>query len=331
MSLICFTKGNLTEQSRSEQHQKKARVYNHKHSFYRKTRCTSVAQEECSALPAGVFNVNEDSDDDEAYGGEQKEIAKEMDELRAAQQWVNQPGWDMATEGWAFSPNANTERDLRLDWSDVKKKLAQGAEADVASTGAKPIREDVERDYALDDLDPTQRAFADRIMLWVRELAEAYNEVQATGQKRRLPKLRTCLGDSAGAGKSRTLKTVVQHARLYFQEQGVGASIELTAYTGVAAFNIGFGAKSACSSFQIFPNAAWKSELEGDAFRLLEEQWGHVVLLIIDEISFFCRAFFARIHYRLKQAKRRFFNEASLDPNRFTFGDVSMILVGDFG
>ena len=123
----------------------------------------------------------------------------------------------------------------------------------------------------------------------------------------------------------------MQHARLYFQEQAVAATIELTAYTGVAAFNLGFGARTSCSGFQVFPNAAWKTELEGDAFRRLEQQWGHVALLFIDEISFIGRAFFARVHYRLQQAKRRFFSEAGLDPNNFTFGDISMILVGDFG
>ena len=51
---------------------------------------------------------------------------------------------------------------------------------------------------------------------------------------------------------------VVQHLRLLFQRAGVAATVELTAYTGVAAFNIGFGAKTACSSFRVFPNAAWK-------------------------------------------------------------------------
>ena len=111
----------------------------------------------------------------------------------------------------------------------------------------------------------------------------------------------------------------------------MSATIELTAYTGVAAFNIGFGAKTACSSFSIFPNAAWKNELEGERCRRLEQQWGSVVLLIVDEVSFIGRAFFARMHFRLQQAKRRFFSEAGLDPHDFTFGNLSIILVGDLG
>ena len=97
--------------------------YNEKHNFYKHTQCTSVAQEECSALPAGVFNVNEDSEDDEAYCGEQKEIATEMDEFRAAKHWINQKGWNMAAEGRATSTKRGTEIDSRLDWSGVKKSL----------------------------------------------------------------------------------------------------------------------------------------------------------------------------------------------------------------
>ena len=37
------------------------------------------------------------------------------------------------------------------------------------------------------------------------------------------------------------------------------------------------------------------------------------------------------MHLRLQQAKRRFFSEAALDPRDYTFGNISMILVGDFG
>ena len=122
----------------------------------------------------------------------------------------------------------------------------------------------------------------------------------------------------------------MQHVRLLFQLEQVDARIELTAYTGVAAFNIGFGAKTACSAFQIFPRAAWKSELGGDALRRLEA-WSNVVLLIIDEVSFIGRAFFWKIHCRLQQGRRQYFSECALDPTNHIFGDISVLLVGDFG
>ena len=85
--------------------------------------------------------------------------------------------------------------------------------------------------------------------------------------------LRCYLGGSAGSGKSTTLRTVLQHLRLLFQNERVQAAVELTTYTGVAAFNIGFGAKTACSAFRIFPNDTFKKELKGEQCRALEKHW----------------------------------------------------------
>ena len=102
--------------------------------------------------------------------------------------------------------------------------------------------------------------------------------------------------------------------------------MELTAYTGIAALNIGFGAKTACSAFRIFPNAAFKKGLKGDQFRALEKQWENAVLLIVDETSFIGRAFFHRMHCRLQQARRGFFAERGMVPEKFHFGDISVFL-----
>ena len=75
-----------------------------KHDFYKQTRCTSTAQEEQSALPVGVINRHEDSSEDKDCYGEGKEMANEAQELRAAAHWINQSGWDTASEGRAVSP-----------------------------------------------------------------------------------------------------------------------------------------------------------------------------------------------------------------------------------
>ena len=56
-----------------------------------------------------------------------------------------------------------------------------------------------------------------------------------------------------------------------------------------------------------------------------------MVLLIIDEISFIGTALFAKMHLRTQQAKRGYFSERGIDPNKSSFGDLSMLLVGDFG
>ena len=323
--------GNVAELNRREEQSKRAKVHNQKHNVYKNTRCTSTAQEEQSALPAGVMNVHEDSDDDEAYLGEQKEIAMELQELHVAKHWINTEGWDAAGEGYAKSKSSDAVIDLRLEWTIVKQSLAKGAGSDTGARTAPITADAVMQEWPLSSLDPTQRVFADRCLAWVDELIATYKGIEDTGVMCLPPKLQTWLCGSAGSGKSTTLKTVVQHARLRFQQENVPATIALTAYTGVAAFNIGFGARTSCSAFQIFPNAVWKSELVGEACRKLEQQWADVVLLIVDEVSFIGRAFFAKMHFRMQQAKRRLFAEAGLDPNEYVFGAISVILVGDFG
>ena len=143
--------------------------------------------------------------------------------------------------------------------------------------------------------------------------------------------MRIFLGGSAGSGKSTTLKTCVQHIRILFEKNQLAATVQLTAYTGVAAFNIGFGARTVCSAFQIFPNAQWKPEIDGVALRKLEDTWENVALLIIDEISFIGRALFTKMHFRTQQGRRAYFRDTKVPPGKQIFGDISMILVGDFG
>ncbi len=53
--------------------------------------------------------------------------------------------------------------------------------------------------------------------------------------------LRPWLGGTAGSGTSATLKAIVQHLRLLFQDDDVAGTVEPTAYTGVAASDIGLG------------------------------------------------------------------------------------------
>ena len=65
--------------------------------------------------------------------------------------------------------------------------------------------------------------------------------------------------------------------------------------------------------------------------RRLELAWQNVILLIVDEVSFIGRSFFAKTHFRLQQARRGHFSEATKDPNYSLFGDISVLLVGDLG
>ena len=88
----------------------------------------------------------------------------------------------------------------------MKRKLAGGAGTDFEAAPARLVRDSVEREYPLEDLDPTQRAFTSRFLGWVRDVAEVYHDVRDSGKRRSVPKLRSWLGGSAGSGKSTTLK-----------------------------------------------------------------------------------------------------------------------------
>ena len=322
--------GHIDELPKCSLAEKKSSTCNSHRNYYRNTRCTDIAQEESSANPGGVLNVHEDSDEDEAFTSEQKEIEQEMDALRGVHKWMNPDGWDLNAEGKGDLHGDGSRSDLRRDWGQVKKLLDNGAEAEVDGKSWIPTREEVERDYDLARLDPTQRAFVDYVLSWVQDLISAKKKMAKTKKTLRMPKIRAWLGGSAGSGKSTTVRTAVQHARLLFHEAGVAATVELTAYTGVAAFNIGFGAKTTCSAFQVSGNTKLKP-LQGEHQIKLERDWTTAVLLIVDETSFIGQALFHQMHCRLQQAKRRSLDALNLNVDTCTFGDMSMILVGDFG
>ena len=128
--------GNVAETSRQEEVTRMLKVFNRRHGFYKKTWVTSLAQETARVHPgAGAMNVYEDSSDQDAYMGEQREIQREMEELRRVKDWINLDGCDAAAEARAVSSATGQELDLRLDWGEVRKKLASGAGSEVSAVG----------------------------------------------------------------------------------------------------------------------------------------------------------------------------------------------------
>ena len=79
-------------------------------------------------------------------------------------------GWDASGEGFARSPKTGKEINLRLDWTAVSQALGKGGGADVEDASALLDPEQVHKDFPLHRLDPVQRAFADRVLAWAREL-----------------------------------------------------------------------------------------------------------------------------------------------------------------
>ena len=170
--------GNMEEVGRQEQQSKKAKLFMRKHDVYRNTKITSVAQEEQTALAAGVLNHYEDSDDDDAYTGEGQELTREMDELRVAKSWINQDGWNLAEEGRADCEATGRSIDLRLDWGEVRSKLAKGAGGENGDAAVTYASASISLDeFPLEQLDPTQRVFANRVLDWAKNLADTYDAV----------------------------------------------------------------------------------------------------------------------------------------------------------
>ena len=162
----------------------------------------------------GVMNICNDSDEDEEYFGDQKEVQAEMDELNAAASWVNPKHWDAAQEAYARNRN-DKDVDLRypkdfhgnsMSWDAVQKALAGDIQDDAQKSSTTTSDQKI---YILEDLDPTQRAFADRVLKWGAELCNRYQSMETDGKPRDVPLLRTWLCGSAGSGKSTTLKAIV--------------------------------------------------------------------------------------------------------------------------
>ena len=84
-----------------------------------------MAQEEQSALPAGVINTSEDSDDDGTYLGDREEVGKMREELQAGQHLTKQRGWDVAGDAHVVSKSTGEVIDLHLDWGAGREKTAE--------------------------------------------------------------------------------------------------------------------------------------------------------------------------------------------------------------
>ncbi len=173
---------------------------------------------------------------------------------------------------------------------------------------------------ALHDLDPTQRAFADIVLSWA-------SAVKAGGARaeRHPPELHAVLLGTAGTGKTTTLQAVLERLK-----QNGFDRVLVTAYTGVASSNVGGGAQTLHSLFQLHkvsPTSGELQSLEGKDLEKLSDALDGLRLLVIDEVSMVSRTMLADIDRRLKEWRAFRKHPAQKEP----FGGVGVLLAGDFG
>ena len=191
-------------------------------------------------------------------------------------------------------------------------------------------------------MDPTQQSFMDHMCAW----ADAYRSIpDVCDNNLPLPVEHSgswhlhdsvLLLGTAGTGKT----TTVQAANKELEDRGLKARIVRAAYTGVAASNMGSGARTILSLFRLKTTRGsgplqplGTEEMQGMATEL-----GDMAVLEIDEVSMIEKVVLAHIHLRLQQwrftcyhAKQCRRAEACRCGARLPFGGIKVVLVGDFG
>ena len=191
-------------------------------------------------------------------------------------------------------------------------------------------------------MDPTQQSFVDHMSAW----ADAYGSlpdvcnnnlplpVEHSGSWR-LHDSVLLLG-TAGTGKT----TTVQAANKELEDRGLKGRIVRAAYTGVAASNMGSGARTVVSLFRLKTNrgAGPLQPLGTEEMLGMATELGDMAVLEIDEVSMIEKVVLAHIHLRLQQWRFTCYHaqqcprsEACRCGARLPFGGIKVVLAGDFG
>ena len=187
-------------------------------------------------------------------------------------------------------------------------------------------------------LDPTQKLLYDTVVKWGDrrldwEKASGWGcERPASGRRAPpalLPGMAQLLLGTAGTGKTHTAKTAIGRIRSCF---GSFQSVLTVAFSGVAAANLGSGARTIDSIFHTNTDHA-AEDLVGDSLDALVDLLQHVRLIVIEEISTIGAVQFAVLCRRLQQVSRVLWrrNFGTPPPDDFGLTSQSLTACGLFG
>ena len=179
-------------------------------------------------------------------------------------------------------------------------------------------------------LDPTQFEAYKYIAEW-SEQRLLWRQALPTPPTPTPPRCRLLLLGTAGTGKTHTAKLAITKAR---RTLGSFQSVLTVAFSGVAAANLGGGARTVDSIFHTNTKKA-AQDLKGSDLDDLVALLRDVELLVIDEISTVGAAAFELISRRLEQVGKvlwlqRFGTAQTMPDNLGGFGGIGVVLIGDF-
>ena len=270
--------------------------------------------------------------DVEALTGRDKETAAEWDALNPYLKWLSTSALSDELTADVVSEVAAWTKQKGSDLSYVE---SLGLVRPVAAQNG-PV--------SVDDLDPTQKSFVDHMAAF----AEAFL-AEPSCAKHNLPLPSSAgtveawnLGDpvlllgTAGTGKT----TTMQAANGILDNQGLGNRIVRAAYTGVAASNMGSGARTIVSLFRLQRKYGGGplTPLSEEEMKAMANELGAMAVLELDEASMIEKLLLAEIHDRLKQWRFMCYHPHHCNRHQGCrcganrpFGGVKVVLAGDFG
>ena len=188
--------------------------------------------------------------------------------------------------------------DFAFSAQQMERRLTAGIEALYSNYTANLLKDG---DVNVDTLDPTQLLAYSLVAEWSEERRLWLERQSLTAP----PELRMVLLGTAGTGKTHTAKLAIAKARRTF---GSFHSVLTVAFSGVAAANVGDGARTVDSVFHTNTDNSHE-DLTGEALDKAVEMLRHVQLLVIDEVSTVGAAQFEILCRRIEQVGKVLWRE----------------------